>query len=168
MSKNKRDIYVVVGQIANELTESTPRALSEIKRILIHFGQEWCFQRVAEAQTAYTAGSLVCQDGKPRTLGGCFFWFCKEATPKEDRAALFPTWKELREAKKAKAKPIPLNTAKPVSPINLSSLKRTEGIKPQRAYARGNGATLDSSRIFRAEPFEYSEVSSGSNRRSRP
>lgn len=79
----------IAGELAKTLHERKGGALARIRRIAREMGHEWCEERVKDALEAHESGTCLRLDGKPRTLGGCFFHLAFEAMPLEQRVKIY-------------------------------------------------------------------------------
>ena len=87
------DTRALVTTIAQQLGETQPWLLNQIRRIVQRLGPEAALAFVQEAQQIEAQGGLMLPDGsRRRTLGGVFFFLVRERVTPEDRAAIFPPW----------------------------------------------------------------------------
>ena len=106
----------IATTIAQQLGETQPWPLHQIRRIVQRLGPEAALAFVEEAQAIEAWGGLMLPDGsRRRTLGGVFFFLVRERVTPEDRAAIFPPWSK-RPAARAGNPPSPA-TAPPTAPV---------------------------------------------------
>ena len=80
----------MVQQIAQELGETKPAALGQIKGIIQTIGDERALAMLQQAREVEQQSGLMLPDGKRRTPGGVFFRLVKEQmTPEERRQVWF-------------------------------------------------------------------------------
>ena len=124
------DTRAIVTTIAQQLGETQPWPINQIRRIVQRLGPEAAFAFLHEAHQIEAQGGLMLPDGsRRRTLGGVFFFLVRERVSPEDRAAIFPPWSK-RPAVRAGNPPSP--AAAPPAPVpqpatlpNLSGELRT-------------------------------------------
>ena len=93
------DTRAIVTTIAQQLGETQPWPLNQIRRIVQRLGPEAAFAFLHEAHQIEAQGGLMLPDGsRRRTLGGVFFFLVRERVTPEDRAAIFPSWPKRPEA----------------------------------------------------------------------
>ena len=125
------DTRALATTIAQQLGETQPWPLTQIRRIVQRLGPEAAFAFLHEAHQIEAQGGLMLPDGsRRRTLGGVFFFLVRERVTPEDRAAIFPPWSK-RPAARAGKPPAPA-AAQPTAPVpqpdtlpNLSGEVRT-------------------------------------------
>ncbi len=124
------DPRAIAATIAQELGETQPVPLAQIRRIVQRLGPEAALAFLQEAQQIETQGGLTLPDGsRRRTPGGVFFFLVRQRISPEDRAVIFPGWSK-RPASQTGTPPAP--AAQPAAPVvppevlpNLSGEVRT-------------------------------------------
>ncbi|MDQ3704966.1 MAG: phosphorylated adapter RNA export RNA-binding domain-containing protein [Chloroflexota bacterium] len=111
------DTRAIVTTIAQQLGETQPWPLNQIRRIVQRLGPEVALAFVEEAQAIEAQGGLMLPDGsRRRTLGGVFFFLVRERVSPEDRAAIFPTWQKRPKRQTSQTNTSPAPTAQPTGP----------------------------------------------------
>ena len=85
------DTRTVVTTIAQQLGETQPGPLKQLRRIVQQLGPEAALALLQETQAIEAQGGLMLPDGSRRhTPGGVFFRLVRERVSPEERAILFP------------------------------------------------------------------------------
>ena len=85
------DTRTVVTTIAQQLGETQPWPLKQLRRIVQQLGPEAALAVLQETQAIEAQGGLLLPDGSRRhTPGGVFFRLVRERVSPEERAILFP------------------------------------------------------------------------------
>jgi hypothetical protein len=105
----------IAATIAQELGETQPVPVAQIRRIVQRLGPEAALAFLQEAQQIEAQGGLMLPDGsRRRTPGGVFFFLVRQRISPEDRAVIFPGWpKRPRSQTNASAAP----AAQPAAPV---------------------------------------------------
>jgi hypothetical protein len=99
---SKRDVDVLVADMAEKLGETEPTALSQLRRIVELAGTEFSNKILVETLELEQQGGLSTLDGKrKRTIGGTFFFLVKEKIDKDLKDLVFPNQSDLPELKGA-------------------------------------------------------------------
>jgi hypothetical protein len=85
------DTLETVDAIADQLGETEPVPLAQIRRIVKTLGAERAQAFVDQALQVETAGGMMLPDGsRRRTLGGTFFFLVRQAVSEAEREVIFP------------------------------------------------------------------------------
>jgi hypothetical protein len=99
----------IVATIAQQLGETQPHPMFQIRRIVQRLGPETALAFLRETLEIEAAGGMPVPDGsRRRTPGGVFFHLVRSRVSPEDRAYIFPYPHQKQKAKKkTQAKPPP-------------------------------------------------------------
>ncbi|MDQ5853297.1 MAG: phosphorylated adapter RNA export RNA-binding domain-containing protein, partial [Chloroflexota bacterium] len=87
------DPRAIAATIAQELGETQPVPLAQIRRIVQRLGPEAALAVLEETKQIEAQGGLLLPDGsRRRTPGGVFFFLVRQRVTPEDRAVIFPGW----------------------------------------------------------------------------
>jgi hypothetical protein len=106
----------LVEDVARELGESNYYAVKSIRRLMRRQGEPFVRELAAKARAIEDAGGMFLEDlGRRRTLGGIFFFLCKQAVGLEQWAEISPfRWQKKLKAQAAQGDaPAPPPAAKP-------------------------------------------------------
>ena len=129
------DLVATVEQIAAVLAETSPHAITQIRRIVRAIGPKAAHAAVAEALHIEERGGMLLPDGsRRRTLGGVFFTIVRDQLSPAQQAAVFPPLPQWNKAKPFRsatdASPL-LSTPPPVAWADrtrlLTALRSTRG-----------------------------------------
>jgi hypothetical protein len=110
---NQSKVQVIADDIAQQLEETNPSAIEQIKLLIRVIGAERCYHYLDIARRMYEEGGLKTSDGsRARTFGGVFFFVCRgrmnmpehqkvwpdSKHPHHRNFILRPTWEEIAEA----------------------------------------------------------------------
>ena len=111
---NAHEIATIIAQ---ELGETQPVPLAQIRRIVQRLGPEAALAFLEEAQQIEAQGGLMLPDGsRRRTPGGVFFFLVRQRISPEDRAVIFPGWPKRPTSRTGTAQAPAAQPAAPVVP----------------------------------------------------
>jgi hypothetical protein len=118
------DTRTLVTKIAQQLGETQPGPLQQLRRIVQRLGPEAALAVLQETQAIEAQGGLLLPDGSRRhTPGGVFFRLVRERVSPEERAILFPPRQHRqRHQQRPHAQP-----SSPPTPAQLAALPNVTG-----------------------------------------
>ena len=127
------DPRAIAATIAQELGETQPVPLAQIRRIVQRLGPDAALAFLQEAQQIEAQGGLMLPDGsRRRTPGGVFFFLVRQRITPEDRAVIFPGWPKRAKPPAPRTSTSSVPAAPPAAPVvppetlpNLSGEVRT-------------------------------------------
>src|SRR5919199_5469160 len=107
------DIRELVRNIAQQLRETQPGAIQQIRRTVQRLGGDVALAILQETQQIEAQGGRLLPDGsRRRTPGGVFFTLIKERVSPKDRAAIFfPPGKRPPQPAQPASQPAPASPA---------------------------------------------------------
>lgn len=99
---DKKLVMKLANEINRKLKEEAKRPQAQIRRIIELGGEEFARQLFADTLKILGEGGMMTNDSvRTRTPGGVFFKLAKDRLPAEIRAKIFPSWRELKQRRKA-------------------------------------------------------------------
>jgi RNA recognition motif-containing protein len=99
---DKKEVQKLANEIAKLLHETAKRPQAQIRRIIEECGLDFAQQLLHDSLQIQTQGGMMTNDSsRQRTPGGTFFKLAKDRMTAELRAKIFPSWREIKQRKKA-------------------------------------------------------------------
>ena len=94
------DIHATAAEIARQLDETNPAALTQIELIVQHVGAEAALALLQETLAVEAGGGMMLPDGsRRRTPGGVYLYLAKGRVPRDVRAVIWPFVKRTKPPK---------------------------------------------------------------------
>jgi hypothetical protein len=111
------DTRAIAAMIAQELGETQPVPVAQIRRIVQRLGPEAALAFLQETHQIEAQGGLMLPDGsRRRTPGGVFFFLVRQRVSPEDGAVIFPGWSKRPKSQTGTAHAPAAQPAAPVVP----------------------------------------------------
>ncbi len=89
MTTSPTDIHATAAEIARQLDETNPAALTQIELIVQHVGVEAALALLQETLAVEAGGGMMLPDGsRRRTPGGAYLYLAKGRIPRELRTVI--------------------------------------------------------------------------------